>query len=291
MIVRQTLRILWTYSLLRAFGAFKIFQETIISESNGKYKLMKSLQLKKYRMKEKLILVEGHRTILDAISNGLEPKLIFTTVRSFDSPLGQQLFEVVRGREDVEIVHENLMRAVTDTVHSQGVCAAFPLPPEPDALPLDASLVIICDGISDPGNMGTIIRTSFGLGADAIVLTEGSCDPYSPKVLRSSMGTAISPALPILQRRWSDIPLLLGDKFQALVADANGKCYDEVDMCRSTAVVLGSEAIGVSNEAFHLNHAVTISIPMQRGLESLNVGVATSIILAEASRQRRRFQR
>ena len=279
---------LWTYSLLRAFGAIKIPQETIVSESNSKFKLMKSLQLKKYRMKENLLLVEGHRTILDAISNGLQPKMIFTTLKSYESPLGRQLQDVVQTRDDVEVVHENLMKSLTDTVHSQGVCAAFSIPPEPSQLPVNASLLVICDGVSDPGNMGTIIRTSFGLGAGAIILTDGCCDPYSPKVLRSSMGMAISPTVPIFQRPWSEIPQLLGDKYQALVADADGICYDEIDMCKPTAIVLGSEATGVRAEALRLRHAVSISIPMERGLESLNVGVAAAILLAEASRQRRR---
>lgn len=287
MITRHSLPMLLSFSLIRAYSLSNSMSETIISGNNSKFKLMKSLQLKKYRMKENLILVEGHRSVLDAISNGLDPKLIFVTKKSFESPLGQQLYDTLCQKEEFEIVPEHLMKSLTDTVHSQGICAAFPIPKEPANLPPNASLILICDSISDPGNLGTIIRTAFGLGVDAIVLTEGSCDPYSPKVLRSSMGTAISPLVPILQRSWSDIPELLGVSFQVLVTDAGGVCYDEVDMCPTTALVLGSEATGVDVKAFQLQHATPITIPMQRGLESFNVGVAASIILGEVSRQRR----
>lgn len=146
-----------------------------------------------------------------------------------------------------------------------GVCGAFDMPISTLSLPITATLIVICDGIKDPGNLGTIFRTSYGLGVDALVLTDDCCDPYSPKVLRSAMGTVLSPLLPFIQSDWNSIPQLLGHGFQSLVCDAQGIVYDQIDACIPTVLVLGSEAIGVRDAAYTLNKCTRISIPMQRG--------------------------
>jgi TrmH family RNA methyltransferase len=264
------------------------FTESIFSDGNAKYKLMKSLQLKKYRLKEQLVLVEGQRSVLDAVTGGLSPKIVLATSNAFDQPLGNKLLSAIRPFNCLDIVSESLMKGLTETVQSQGICAAFSMPSQPLELPKNATLIVISDGVSDPGNLGTILRTSFGLGVDAIVMTGGSCDPYSSKVIRASMGTALSPLLPIFQFNWREIKERLHDSnFNFLVADASGQAYDEIDMRHPSVIVVGSEATGVSDEALQQSRLIKICIPMSRGLESLNVGVASSIILGEAARQRR----
>jgi RNA methyltransferase, TrmH family len=242
--------------------------ETIASENNSKYKLIKSLQVKKYRDKEQLMFIEGHRSIIDAINNGLLPVHIFATPRAFDSPLGSNLRSVLSQlpATTADIVSESLMKNLVDTVTHQGVCGAFRMPTQPSSLPPAASLIVICDSIKDPGNLGTIFRTSYGLGVDCILLTEGCCDPYSPKVIRSSMGTLLSPELPFILTTWELIPSLLGNNYQVLICDAAGVPYDDVNLAVPTVLVLGSEASGVSAEAMgsQLN-AKLIKIPMERG--------------------------
>lgn len=249
---------------------------------------MKSLQLKKYRDKEGLVLLEGHRTIIDALSNGMSPSCILMTNRAFESPLGEELYSITKQLPCVDIIPDAMMKNIVDTVQPQGVCAAFKLPTVLNHLPPTASLLVICDGVKDPGNMGTIFRTSFGLGVDCLMLTEGCVDPYSPKVLRSAMGTVLSPHMSMMQWSWAKISAEIDQTvFQILVCDADGVSYDTVDFTKPSVFVLGSEATGVDMSAVALQRAIRIKIPMCRGLESFNVGVAASIILSEAARQRR----
>lgn len=257
-------------------GAYRGGMEpTITSESNPKVKLLKSLRLTKYRQREQLVLLEGPRSILDCLSNNhnddevvmMEPVHLLATSRAFSSPLGEKLYRRVSSLPCLDIVSESVLASISETVHSQGVVAAFRMPPPLTSLPSNASLLVICDGVSDPGNLGTILRTSFGLGVDAVLLTEGCCDVYSSKVLRASMGTALSPLLPILKLPRKDIPALLSEKgFQVLIADAGGVNYERLDYRVKTALVLGAEAAGVSALLRDAPGSTLIQIPMQRGI-------------------------
>eukprot|EP01035_Chromulina_nebulosa_P020615 gene20615-26732_t len=186
------------------------------------------------------------------------------------------------------------MKSLSDTITNQGVIAVFNRPNKlssnhvKDILSKSTNpLIVITDEISDPGNLGTLIRSSYGFGAD-ILITIGGCDVWSPKVLRGSMSAALK--LPVAEWSWNDVnEFITTNKFQILVTDvdANSKPFDTIDFSLSSIIVIGSEARGVSTNAKELNNMISINIPMDRPLESLNAAVAGAAILSEVSRQRR----
>ena len=260
----------------------------LTSESNDKIKLMKSLNTKKKRQSLNVLLLEGHRQVIDAINGGMLPQHILLSDKAMNAPLSNILIDSImkiKSESLVYKVNDNIMQSLSDTVHSQGVLAAFSKPTVVTTLPsIDKNpLVVILDRVADPGNVGTIIRTSYGLGADAVVVVEG-CDPWSPKVLRSAMGLCIK--MPILECEWENMPDL--SKYQILLADVDETAitYDKVDMKKPTVIVIGNEANGISKEALAITNAIKVKIPMTRNLESLNAAVAASIIISEASKQR-----
>jgi RNA methyltransferase, TrmH family len=144
---------------------------------------------------------------------------------------------------------------------------------------------VVGDRISDPGNLGTLIRVSAGAGAAAVVLTEGSVDPYNSKVVRAGMGAHFQLPLFWLDneiRTWIETTCV-----NRILADANGhEDYDLLNWNAPSAIILGPETGGFSEEARDLATA-TARIPLAGGIESLNAAIAGAVMLFEANRQRR----
>jgi len=143
-----------------------------------------------------------------------------------------------------------------------------------------ASLVIVCDRVADPGNLGTILRSAEAAGVDGIVLLTGSVDPYNPKVVRASAGALFH--VPIV----ADVAL---HELQALglplvgSSSHRGDAYTACDLASPFALVLGSEAHGVDDQ---IPIDRWISIPHAGRSESLNVAMAATVVVFEAARQR-----
>lgn len=150
-------------------------------------------------------------------------------------------------------------------------------------------LLVVCVNVRDPGNAGTVVRSAWAAGADAVVCCEGTVDPWNPKSVRSSAGAVLNlpvvtagPASKVLDEiktwglwRWGAVP-------------GAGVCYYDADLAQPCAMVFGNEAGGLPIEelAGHLDGL--LSIPMSSGAESLNVGMAAAVVCFEAARQRRR---
>ena len=162
----------------------------------------------------------------------------------------------------------------------------------------NAPLVMVLAAVQDPGNVGTILRSAEAFGATGAVTTRGTADPYSPKGLRASAGSALR--LPVM--RGMAIPVLLaqlrasGVKIYAAVSQASGAApktgaarVPEANLTEGCAIFVGNEGAGLPPEVEHAADSL-ISIPT-RTVESLNAGVAASIVLYEAARQRRRQSR
>ena len=178
----------------------------------------------------------------------------------------------------------------TDTTTPRPVAAIARLPAASPAEAAAAAgpLALVLVGVADPGNAGTLLRTAEAAGAGAVLFCDGSVDPYGPKCVRSSAGslfrltvvrdTGAGPALAALRRR--------GLTTVATAARGRLPAYDEIDLARPVAVVLGSEAHGLPEP---LGGAVdeTVTIPMAGPTESLNVAMAGTIVCFESLRQRR----
>ena len=150
-------------------------------------------------------------------------------------------------------------------------------------LPTKATLLLILDRISDPGNLGSIMRTALATGVGGLLLSPGCVDVYNPKVVRSSMGAHLY--LAMLVAEWSEIATRVGDLKVRLATTGAKQAYYEVDWRRPSALIIGNEAIGPGMEASDLA-TEEIMIPMPGSTESLNAAVAAGIILSEAIRQR-----
>ncbi|MCZ7571500.1 MAG: RNA methyltransferase [Ardenticatenaceae bacterium] len=175
------------------------------------------------------------------------------------------------------------MASLTETVTPQGVVAVIPVPALP--WPPRPTLVLVCDAVRDPGNLGTLLRAAAGAGVDGVLLPKGNVDVWSAKVLRAGMGAHFR--LPLRAHcGWGAVARQVEGLIVRLAEAAGDLAYDRVDWTEPSALVVGGEAAGASREAAQLA-AETIAIPLANDVESLNAAMAGSIILFEAQRQRR----
>lgn len=226
-------------------------------------------------------MVEGPRAIADAIATGATPTVLL--VRDGDD----QLLVEVRATAAMPVrrVAPSLFKQVVDTVTPQGIVAEFPFP-VPATATDGPPLLLVLDGVRDPGNLGTLIRAAAGAGVTQMVVTAGSADPYQPKAVRAAVGAHFR--VPIGISPSDELVATLMGIPARIVADAGATvAFDEVDWTGAAALIVGSEHAGVSDAARSIA-TQSVAIPLARGVESLNAGVAGSIMLFEAARQRRK---
>jgi len=224
--------------------------------------------------------VEGVRLCEEALRAGVIPALLFYTPEVAAEERVMRLLQAFAdvGRRGVA-VSEEVMRAISDTQTPQGLLAVVPISEKPPK----EGLLLIVDRLRDPGNLGTILRSAWAAGVGQVVTTKGTVDIYSPKVVRGAMGAHFHLSL-APDKEWKEIEPLLEER-QVLLADARGQvAYHEVDWSLPSALIIGGEAEGASEEAKRLAHKRAY-IPMPGGAESLNAAVAASIILFQAARQ------
>jgi len=252
----------------------------ITSLANEKVKLVRSLHRRRGREKERLFIVEGVRLCEEALRAGVTPALLFYTPAVAAEERVMRLLEAFAdvGRRGVA-VSEEVMRAISDTQTPPGVLVVVPILEKPRK----EGLLLIVDRLRDPGNLGTILRSAWAAGVGQVVTTKGTVDIYNPKVVRGAMGAHFHLSL-APDKEWKGIEPLL-EKRQILLADARGEvAYHEVDWALPSALIIGGEAKGASEEAKRLAQK-KVYIPMPGGAESLNAAVAASIILFEAARR------
>jgi len=254
----------------------------ITSSSNQKIKLVRALQTHaRERKGQAAFVAEGVRLLEDAISTGWTMDFVL-----FDQTLserGQALLDTLKEQPtpDVFEISPGLMAEISDTETPQGILAVMKATAL--SLPANPSFVILADQVRDPGNLGTMLRTAEAAGADAVLLTQGTVDAFSPKVVRAGMGAHFH--LPIEHKPWHEIhdylkglPVFLAD------SKADLTLWD-ADLRQPCALLVGGEAFGASpmgEEA--ATHRITI--PMVGRTESLNAAMAAGILMAEVIRQR-----
>ncbi len=169
------------------------------------------------------------------------------------------------------------------TVTPQGLAAVVPLPKL--EFPVDSRMLLLLDQIRDPGNAGTLLRSAEAAGAGGVIFCPDTVDPFNDKVIRAAMGAHFRIPIRICDT-WDAVRKLTPAGHALYLADSAGTlAYDEVDWTKPAVLVVGGETSGASQQGRNL--ATPIAIPMLGRTESLNAGVAGSIILFEAARQRR----
>lgn len=251
--------------------------ELITSLQNPRVKLAHQLQQKaRTRRKERKIALEGTRLVLDALQRGHVPLFALYEASRVDYEL---LAALQTTKAPLLSVNSAVMQHVSDTQNPQGIVAVYSIPHVP--LPERLERALVLDGIGEPGNMGTLLRTAGAAGVQVVLLASGCVDPYNPKVLRGGMGAHFR--LPIVEGKWYEIQQYC-EKLAFFIAAGDGeKRYSDVDWTQPWALVIGSEAHGASQPARALG--TLVRIPMASATESINAAVAAGVILFEAQRQ------
>jgi RNA methyltransferase, TrmH family len=256
----------------------------ITSTQNPLVKQIRKLHQAKGRREQNLFLLEGTHLLETAI----EVKCSLATVCSTEQwrERHPQLWEKASGQAmRVEIVSPEVINAIATTVHPDGVVATAPRIRENSAKISHLKLGLVLERLQDPGNLGTIIRTAAATGTDGLWLSDDSVDVDNPKVLRSSAGAWFR--LPIIVS--SDLTSMLseyklqGVQIVATLPKAN-QTYWEIDFTQPTILLLGNEGAGLSEALTSLCDR-QVKIPLSGAVESLNVAIASALLLYEAQRQ------
>jgi TrmH family RNA methyltransferase len=250
------------------------------------------------------VFLEGVRLIEDAINTGAHFESVAFTAELESSERGAALLESLRRVQcRGALVSKQVMEAIGDTRAPQGVAALVSRPylDLDDLFGNSPDLLVIADELQDPGNLGTIIRTAEATGANGVITTRYTVDPFNDKAIRASMGSALR--LPIVTgaSREDIVAHCRDHKIKMISTRANRgsaqgiledaaraeriKLCVEIDMTVPIALVVGRESTGISETAQEEADEY-VHIPMVSGVESLNVAVATAILLYEAARQR-----
>ena len=231
-----------------------------------------------HRDRSGLFLVEGPRALADALEAGAPIVDVFAT-----EPGAQTL---PAGYERVTLVGDRVMRLLSDSATPQGVVAVAQAPRAPLDVLTSSDLSLILADVRDPGNAGTLVRSAAAAGAGAVVFAEGSVDPFGPKTVRASAGALFLVPIVTGVDVGEAVSAARAAGVQVLGADATGGSdLDAADLSRPTAFVLGNEAWGFGAGLRTILDG-TVAIPMPGRTESLNVGIAGSILLFEAVRRR-----
>ncbi|MGI6412298.1 MAG: TrmH family RNA methyltransferase [Syntrophomonadaceae bacterium] len=253
----------------------------ITSRDNQYIRQACKLKMAKYRNKEQVFLVEGYRLFQELLKR---KDLI---IRVFINDNSEEKYRDLIVEQGIEgyLVSNNVFRHLSDTLHPQGVIAVAKKPEwNPNALFNRPGFFILLDRISDPGNMGTIIRTSWAFGVDGVLITDECVDPFNPKVVRAAMGGIFH--LPVINISVEDLEILK-NRWQLMCATIDGTdCLYSSDFTGNCLVVIGSEAKGVS-EQIRKYCQKTFKIPMNPEVDSLNAAVAGALVISEAYRQRK----
>jgi TrmH family RNA methyltransferase len=259
----------------------------ITSVANPRIKQIIHLQKANERKAQQLFIVEGQREIFLALQAGYKIKTLFycdeikpdwdekypLDLRTIDAEvitISKEVFEKMAYRENV-----SGLVAVAETKYLTPVQLKLP----------DNPLVVVLEKIEKPGNIGAILRTADAANVDAVIICDAATDLFNPNTIRSSVGCVFTNQILVCTNE--EAKKILDEKkikiFTTYLEATN--FYHETDFTNSAAIVMGSEADGVSD--FWLKEATAIKIPMNGKIDSINVSTAAAIIIFEAKRQRK----
>jgi len=260
-------------------------QNIITSKQNSLIKQVRKLHQSKERKKQNFLLLEGNNLIVSSINIGYEISYLFCTVKWKERH--QQFWQsIITQKIAVTLVSEEVLASISTTVNPDGVLAIATR--QQTSMPnlQNITLGLIVERLQDPGNLGTIIRTSVATKVDALWLSQDSVDFEHPKVLRASVG------------EWFNLPMTTSPDLEKVILQAkqNGiqiiatvprskQTYWELDLTKPSLLLIGNESSGLSLKILALAD-LQIRIPLANQVESLNAAIATSLVLYEATRQR-----
>lgn len=259
--------------------------QVITSKDNEVIKNIRKLKDKKYRDIHKKYIVEGTKLIEEALEEGANIDTVVVCEECVkDGTLDQKmLYEIAK--HNCIYVSEKIFGLVTDVTNPQGILAVIDKKYTEENIDYNQDIIVILDGIQDPGNLGTILRTVDSVGLNQIIVSSKTADAYNPKVVRSTMGAIFRVKIIEAPNLIQTIKNLKKHKFKIISTSlqTNTSIYD-IDYNKKV-IIIGNEANGVSSELLEASD-IKAKIPMIGKTESLNASVATSVILYEYVRQK-----
>lgn len=250
----------------------------ISAKDNARIKRVVKLQKSaRFRREEGLFVLEGLRTVDDASENGICLYELYVTNEAYQKH-SSDIKKFAQSAEFAAIISDSVANSISDTVSTQGVFAVAAIPVEQNEICTDKKYIAL-ENVQDPSNLGAVARTAEALGIDGIILSLDTCDPYSPKSLRASMGTLLR--MPLIFT--SDMAEFIRDcdmKAYACVAHGNAKMLNDVSFPNGCICVIGNEANGLKSDTVAVCNE-SITIPMRGRAESLNAAAAASIVMWE----------
>ncbi|RDV82469.1 TrmH family RNA methyltransferase [Ammonifex thiophilus] len=264
---------------------------TVLGKHNPRVKALLRLAQKKGREKTGEFLVEGPHLVAEALRYG-KVKALYLTPEFASSPEGEELIRAAEARK-VEIfgLPPQLLARAAATATPQGVLAVVEIPSTPlsSLLQAELPLLVVVDGLQDPGNLGAIVRTAQAVAATGVVALKDSVDPFHPRAVRATAGAIFR--LPVVKGPSAEelLPLLREAGIELVMADPHGGVpFYAHSFLAPTALIIGSEGRGPG--PVWSAHAHRVHIPMPGGTESLNAAIAAALLLYEAARQRYRWR-
>lgn len=225
---------------------------------------------RKYRETCQTVIIEGEILIRELCKN-IPCKTILS--------INESLIPKGINANHIFIVNEDVLKKISGTLHPEGILAEVSLPVQ-DTLEKKTHLIAL-DGIQDPGNLGTLLRTALALGWNGAFLLDGCCDPWNDKAVRSAKGATFK--LPLRSGNWEELSALVEkNQLIPLAADMCGDPIETYQNEKNLLLVLGNESKGLSTET--LKHCKKVTIPIESQMESLNVSVAGGILMYNLKR-------
>ncbi|NLB62460.1 MAG: RNA methyltransferase [Clostridiales bacterium] len=253
----------------------------IESTRNESVKRARSLSTKKGRLETGLHFIEGDKLVREAVISGAEFADAFIEE-------GHDLMQAILegAGANVKVVSRNVMKALANTNEPQYVSATIKTPVYDLPLFYEDGLIVVLDEVQDPGNLGTIIRTADAFGVKGVLISENSADPFAPKPLRASMGSIYH--MPIWQGNLEVECKKLSEQGFTLVCGHLNGCEETPTLSSKTALIIGNEGRGVSDELAELSYKYRL--PIYGFAESLNASVAAGILIYKFASSMREAQ-
>ena len=260
----------------------------ITSASNPKIKEALDIKNKRSRYKHAAFIIEGTHLVETALASGHQIKEVFFTSAFSQRKDGHKILrEIAKKTDEIFEVTEQIIHKLADTETPQGIIAiaSYATKNLEEIRFKSAPLIVAVDGVQEPGNLGTIIRTSDAAGADAVIILKGTCDVFMQKTIRATAGSIFN--IPIIYSGTDKFLEWLKLNGIMLIATAldSGKSIFDAGLKNPIAFVFGNEAHGVSSE-IKKKADLILKIPIYGKAESLNVSASAAVCLYEAVRQR-----
>jgi len=245
----------------------------ITSAKNEYIKKIAKLSSKKARDEEGLFVAEGEHLVEMVLSSDFEVQAIVVSESYFEK-------NTIDFEKEVILIPDSIFEKISDTKTPQGILAVVLVPDL--KMKINAGNYIYCDNVQDPGNVGTIIRTADAFSFDGVIMSKGSADIYSSKVIRSSQGSVFN--IKIIKDADAEFLKGVKESFKLTSTALYGECVNlkEMKVFNNHIFVIGNEGSGVSQEILEMSDEI-VYIPMTGKAESLNAGVAASILMYEVT--------